>query len=204
MNLERWFPPLRHAGLANAVTSLGAASAVVAMAMAATGHGRVAFTLLALSLLADRVDGAVARARGEQSAFGVQMDSLADLIAFVVTPAIVALTTHWLPVAWTPVLVLYVLAGTWRLAHFNVAGLETDGTGSWFRGHPTTDTAAWLIVLASVSRHLAPGAAEAFAVAAFAAGAVLMVSGIRYPKNGWPQRVLLVLVPLAVLALWVL
>ena len=204
MRLERWFPPLRHAGLANAITSLGAASAMAAMAMAAQGHGRIALTLLALSLAADRMDGAVARARGEQSAFGVQMDSLADLVAFVVTPAVIALSTHWLSAAWTPLLVLYVLAGTWRLAHFNVAGLEEDDTGAWFRGQPTTDTAAWFLVLAVVAVHLAPRAAATLLAVVFAAGSVLMVSALRYPKNGLPQRVLLLLVPLAVVALWVL
>jgi phosphatidylserine synthase len=101
-----------------------------------------------------------------------------------------------------PLLLLYVLAGTWRLAHFNVAGLRHDASGDWFQGQPTTDTAAWFLVLSVLARHLAPTAATVLLAVVFAAGSVLMLSALRYPKNGLPQRILLLLVPLALIALW--
>lgn len=202
MSVGRWFPPLRHMGVANLVTSLGATAAFLAICAAVSGHGRVALTLLALSLAADRLDGPVARARGEQSAFGVQMDSLSDQVAFALTPALIAFAEHLVPVAALPLLALYVLAGMWRLAHFNVTGLSESAEGAWFAGQPTTDTAAWFLVLAVIVRFLPPAAATIVMLALFATGSVLMLSGLRYPKNGLPQRILTVLVPLSVLALW--
>lgn len=82
----------------------------------------------------DLLDGRVARMTGRYSQFGVQLDSIADIIGFGVAPAMIA----W---AWSlkelgalgvAITFWYVLATSFRLARFNVAAEEQ----SWpLKGH---------------------------------------------------------------------
>src|SRR5581483_8175756 len=85
--------------------------------------------LLVFALLFDMLDGRVARLTKTQSAFGLQIDSLADAISFGVAPAL--LVYQWsLHQAGTAGLVcafLFVGAGAVRLARFNVLSMGDGG-----------------------------------------------------------------------------
>lgn len=85
--------------------------------------------LLVFALLFDMLDGRVARLTKTQSAFGLQIDSLADAISFGVGPAV--LVYQWsLQKAGTVGLVcsfLFVGAGAVRLARFNVLSMGEAG-----------------------------------------------------------------------------
>ena len=85
--------------------------------------------LIVFALFFDGIDGRVARLTKTQTAIGVQLDSLADVISFGVAPAI--LVYHWslaeLGTAGMIVGFLYVAAGAVRLARFNVTSTGDDG-----------------------------------------------------------------------------
>lgn len=72
----------------------------------------------------DGLDGRVARMTNTTSAFGVQYDSLSDMVSFGVAPAVLAFT--WAlrfafepKIGWT-LATMYVICGAFRLARFNV------------------------------------------------------------------------------------
>ncbi|MGB5694011.1 MAG: CDP-diacylglycerol--serine O-phosphatidyltransferase [Polyangiales bacterium] len=85
--------------------------------------------LIIFALFFDGIDGRVARLTKTQTAIGVQLDSLADVISFGVAPAI--LVYHWslseLGTAGMFIGFLFVAAGAIRLARFNVLSMRDDG-----------------------------------------------------------------------------
>jgi CDP-diacylglycerol--serine O-phosphatidyltransferase len=89
-----------------------------------------AAVLLIFAMLFDLMDGRVARMTKTQSAFGLQLDSLADVISFGVAPAL--LVYKWVlyrfPVPGLVVSFLYVACAAVRLARFNVLSSSATGT----------------------------------------------------------------------------
>ncbi|HRI67835.1 MAG TPA: CDP-diacylglycerol--serine O-phosphatidyltransferase [Polyangium sp.] len=85
--------------------------------------------LIVFAMFFDTLDGRVARATKTQSAFGLQIDSLADVVSFGVAPSL--LVYQWqLQRLGTPGLViafLFTAAGAVRLARFNVLSMGDGG-----------------------------------------------------------------------------
>lgn len=109
--------------------------------------------LIVYSVLLDKLDGFFAKRLGASSAFGAEFDSLADLVAFGLAPAM--LIFHGLRElypAWCAdhlfvqlsVLALYALCAAWRLARYNVAQSDLKG---WFVGMPTTLAGGWIALV---------------------------------------------------------
>ena len=73
---------------------LGVISAVIGMTEACNGHFLVAIICLAFSGMCDTLDGKIARTKKnrteDEKAFGIQLDSLCDVVCFGVFPAIIA------------------------------------------------------------------------------------------------------------------
>ncbi len=135
------------------LTYLSLASSVGGMGLACSGHIRCALACLALSGLLDAFDGKVARTKADRTEtekeFGVQIDSLCDIVCFGALPVIICfhLGMHDLP--GMVVLILYCLAGLIRLAWFNVtAGRESprDDGKKYYQGLPITSIAVILPV----------------------------------------------------------
>ncbi len=98
----------------------------------------------------DMVDGRVARLTKTQSDFGVQMDSLADLVTFGVAPAMIVHAWGLSQLGLLGVFGAFVLVacGAIRLARFNVLSSRSDGrTGAHFIGLPIPAAAAVLMSL---------------------------------------------------------
>ncbi len=76
--------------LPNLITTFSLLAGFVGLIMALEGHFERAALAVIVSLVLDGLDGKVARATGSTSRFGVEYDSLADVIAFGVTPAVLA------------------------------------------------------------------------------------------------------------------
>jgi CDP-diacylglycerol--serine O-phosphatidyltransferase len=109
--------------------------------------------LLVFALFFDMLDGRVARLTRTQSAFGLQIDSLADAISFGVAPAILVfrwslwqLSTAGLIAAFS-----FAAAGVVRLARFNVLSMGEHGAptkpGKYIVGLPVPGAAGILISL---------------------------------------------------------
>jgi len=115
--------------------------------------------LIVFALFFDGIDGRVARLTKTQSAIGVQLDSLADVISFGVAPAI--LVFHWslyeLGTGGMFIGFLYVAAGAVRLARFNVTSTSDDGQserpGKYTQGLPIP-AAAGILISIVVANHL--------------------------------------------------
>lgn len=128
------------------LTLLSLAAAVVGMTRAMQDHFRLALFLLALCGLFDTFDGKVARTKKNRTEaekmYGIQLDSLVDVISFGIFPVmlchLMGMRTVWDIV----LLVIYAVCGVTRLAYFNV--LETErqmnptGEEKVFHGLPIT------------------------------------------------------------------
>jgi CDP-diacylglycerol---serine O-phosphatidyltransferase len=143
------------------------------------------------AMLLDGMDGRVARLTSTESAFGKEYDSLADMVAFGVAPAIVTYQwgieriaeygTAWYRIGWLAAF-FYAAAAAMRLARFNVKNSTQDKR--YFEGLPSPSAAgvvAGFVWSATEWREPGlPGLILAFMVTA-TAGA-LMVSRFSYPS----------------------
>ena len=140
------------------------------VSMSGLGHPYIGMLFMLFSGLCDAFDGRVARTKKDRTpleqAFGVQIDSLSDLVAFGVLPASVGVSMlrasqrysdvpHriaesgkmcWYPALLIAVAVLYVLAAMIRLAYFNATEderrQEKEAVGAeYFTGLPVTTAA---------------------------------------------------------------
>ena len=123
------------------ITYLGAFVAVLGLFLAFE-HGNVdyAFTGMIIAAVCDMFDGKVARGlknRTEQEKdFGVQIDSLADIIAFITIPAITLYLDGLRETYQLIFLSLYVVSGIIRLAYFNVVMSDKNKAIECYQGLP--------------------------------------------------------------------
>lgn len=106
--------------------------------------------LIFIAMLFDALDGRVARLLKAESSFGVEMDSLADVISFCAAPAflIYFIALKQSTVFGAPIAFMYTLFGAIRLAKFNVMAHEGKGSKQYFSGLPTPAAAAVLVSFA--------------------------------------------------------
>jgi CDP-diacylglycerol--serine O-phosphatidyltransferase len=135
----------------------------------------------------DGFDGRVARLTRTQSEFGVELDSLADVMSFGVAPALLVYKWALAPMGLLGVFICFAFAtcGALRLARFNVMShRKVPGSSRFFTGLPIPLAAGMLISLVIAHYHagLPPVEANvAVAVAIIVVGlALLMVSNVRY------------------------
>ena len=145
------------------------------------GQYAEAAPLLGWAILADMLDGRIARLTGTASEFGGELDSLADVISFGVAPALLAYRWGFEPVpriGWLAAF-LFVMCGTLRLARFNVQRHAVDGR--YFVGLPIPAAAAQVAaVVHFVPEGLDQRPHATLAVIGVVALAFLMVSTLRY------------------------
>jgi CDP-diacylglycerol---serine O-phosphatidyltransferase len=174
------------------------------------GQYTLAAVLIGLSVLFDITDGAVARLVGAVSSFGLQFDSLADLVSFGLAPALLAFTLfsegrdEWDPLGWV-VCFLWVACAAIRLARFNTT-IDPTADKRYFTGMPSPGAAG--VVLASVFAFgdQMQGRDRLWVLLIVAVPALLMVSTIRFrsfrslvsPKSGRPYGLVAAAVALVV------
>jgi len=111
-----------------------------------TSYGNLwaALAFMPFGLFFDFMDGKVARWRKKSSLMGQELDSLADLVSFGVSPAAAAFAIGLRTPVDHIILTLFVLCGLTRLARFNVTvqALPKDETGKskYFEGTPIPTT----------------------------------------------------------------
>ena len=168
--------------LPNLFTTANLFAGFYAMLAAMQGRFEAAAIAIFAAMLLDGIDGRVARLTHTQSDFGAEYDSLADMVAFGVAPALVAY--EWAlgglgKVGWLAAFV-YTAAAALRLARFNTQVGIADKR--FFQGLPSPSAAA--IVAAGVwigADHSIAGADVSW-LAAFITALVglLMVSNFRF------------------------
>jgi CDP-diacylglycerol--serine O-phosphatidyltransferase len=146
--------------------------------------------LIIFAMFFDTLDGRVARMTKTQSAFGLQIDSLADVVSFGVAPSILVYqwTLHRFDLAGLLVSFLFTACGAVRLARFNVLSMGESGKpqkpSKYIVGLPIPG-AAGIMVSIVVANHAVAGAIGGAEYAAAILGvtillSLLMVSTIRF------------------------
>ncbi|GMO25771.1 MAG: CDP-diacylglycerol--serine O-phosphatidyltransferase [Termitinemataceae bacterium] len=98
------------------------------------------------ALACDILDGRIARLTKTTSSFGLQLDSLSDLVSFGVAPAMLMymLTLQYMGKVGIAIAVLFVICSALRLAKFNVTAMQ-KGVCKDFNGLPTPASAGIII-----------------------------------------------------------
>ena len=187
--------------LANCVTFLGIAAAVIGVCYA--GNPKIAMLMLLIAGICDMFDGRVARMfpRSDmEKKFGIQLDSFADTVSFVIFPAVFLIAQN--RSVWTVlVAILYVFAGVTRLCWFDIT---TDGDTKYFQGMPVTSIALYLPLLYAIAllTHFS-GVLIAAAILLLVTG-VLFIANIPVKKPGAKGAVVLLAVGVAICAMLLL
>mgnify|MGYP001591847164 FL=1 len=193
--------PIRYT-IPNAFTSLSLLLGIASIVTAQTGDLELAAWMIVWCGLLDVMDGMSARLLKATSDFGAEFDSMADLVAFGVAPAILVLNVgiesggieagsnqYWLLLLAVSV---FTLAGAMRLARFNLTN-ETPVKG-WFIGIPITATgggltASMALVLLKHDDIAASLPLELYLPVLMFVLAIAMVSRVRFPKMTiWPNQ----------------
>ncbi len=176
------------------------------------GDFRHACVAIIVAMFLDGLDGRVARLTNTQSAFGAQYDSLSDLIAFGVAPALICFSWSLSTLGkagWT-VCFIYVACAALRLARFNVQLGTQDKRFFVGLASPSAAGLVVFMVWALFENQVDPTGFIALlaAVVTFAAGA-LMVVNIRYysfkdldMKNRVPFIMMILVVLMFVVISW--
>lgn len=142
------------------LTYLALIAAVMGICFAVSGNIGSAVICMVIAGICDTFDGTVARTAKRtdiEKAFGIQIDSLADVISFGILPATIGYAIYDKWGVHTPlhtavtigVLGCYVLAGLIRLAYFNVTEEEMQARGekrTYYEGLPITMSSLFLSV----------------------------------------------------------
>lgn len=159
-----------------------------------------AILLIFGSCLFDLLDGRLARLGGQESPFGREFDSLADIISFGMAPAMLLSRAVLFPLgnAGWAIALIYLVCGAMRLARFNcLAALpKKPGASSDFRGLPIPMAAGFIASLTFLLIDLYQNDHELGLWKYILAGAMLglsllMISDVRYPsfkKVDWKTR----------------
>jgi CDP-diacylglycerol--serine O-phosphatidyltransferase len=155
------------------------------MVSAVTGHFEVAAVMIVIAFFCDGLDGRIARASRTSSQFGVEYDSLSDVIAFGVAPAMLVFSWALKPIGSLGIGVsgLFVLCAALRLARFNVQTATADK--SRFVGLPVPGAAIMISGLSLAYSYFefdSPRMLCAFIVPITLALGGLMISRVPYPS----------------------
>ena len=144
------------------------------------GEFATAAPFIGVAVVLDMLDGRIARMTGTTSEFGVQLDSLADLISFGMAPAVLAFQWGLIPLGrmgWA-IGFVYLTAAALRLARFNI---QTNNDKRYFIGLPSPAAAG--LVAATIfyfPEGLASKPQAWLGLVMLSVPALLMVSTIRF------------------------
>ncbi len=166
--------------LPNLFTASSIFAAVISIISAAKGEFSKAAWLIIISLFLDGLDGKIARLTKGESKFGVEFDSLADIVAFGVAPAILIYFQIGFQYGRFGILIaaLYVVFGAIRLARFNITTSKIDS--SIFIGLPIPSAALSLVALSLLQSKYQIEFLKPLILLFSLFVALLMVSNIRY------------------------
>ena len=137
-----------------------------------------AFSLIFLAMILDSLDGFIARTCNEVLPLGRELDSLADLVTFGISPCIL-LISYMLPlnskslIALVSACIFYTCCGAYRLARFNISSVSLD----FFTGMPIPAAAALCQTLILMPKsYILPK------IICLILAGILMASEIKYPS----------------------
>ncbi len=169
---------------------------ILSIMAASKGLYSVACWFIVVSMLLDGLDGRVARLTNTSSKFGVEFDSLADIVAFGVAPSI--LLYFYVGFSFSRIgevtSAFFVIFGAIRLARFNIT---TSSEPNFFIGLPIPSAAIFIVlwILVDLEHKIFLECKYLLILGAFIVS-ILMVSNVRYPsfkKMQWNLKSFIVL-----------
>ena len=166
--MRAWVPSL--------FTSLNLVFGMLSIFSTFEGRYNSAAIFIILALVADGLDGRVARAMGVSSDFGKELDSLCDLGSFGVAPGILIyeLALRDLGIIGQLAAVVFAVCGALRLARFNIS---TDVVHGYFMGMPIP-SGGCIVATFALSGLVLPPVVTAIGTVLYG---YLMISTVRYP-----------------------
>jgi CDP-diacylglycerol---serine O-phosphatidyltransferase len=168
----------------NFFTVLNVFFGFVSMLLSVQGHFRIAAMYIFFSAVCDTLDGLMARLTRSESEFGVELDSLADVVSFGVAPSFLfyQLFLRGYGPLGTTIAACQLVFGAIRLARFNVqlVGFSKD----YFVGLPIPFSALTLVsslFCVPPERIVSEPLLQYFLIGSIVGCGLLMVSTIRYP-----------------------
>lgn len=168
-------------------TVLNLVSGIIAIILAINERFALSAWTIIAAVLFDGLDGKIARWTDCESEFGLQLDSLADLVSSGIAP--VVLMYQWIfhpmpwPYAW--ICLVYVFSGTYRLARFNA--IQKGDRSKGYVGLPIPVAGMVIAAFYLFSGAVSMRADWLFVTALLLVNSVLMISTIPYewPKLEW-------------------
>ena len=173
------------------ITYLGVVFGIMSMAFAFSKiafaeveYIRYSLILLIFAGICDMFDGKIARMckrTEEEKEFGIQIDSLADTVNFVVLPIVVMLSLGMTSIFTICVYILFVICGISRLGVFN-CNANIDGPVEYFTGLPVTSTAIIYPLLGMLHGQISEYMFSVIYIIATLLIAILFITKIKIPK----------------------
>ena len=148
-----------------------------------SGYYETAAIAIFVAMVFDGLDGRVARMTNTQSDFGVQYDSLSDMVSFGIAPAVVVYGWGMTGLGKVGIAAAFVYAScaALRLARFNVQ--SAINSGKFFIGLPSPAAAALIAGFVWSAQSLQPSfLLSSFSAFLIALAGLLMVSNFKYPS----------------------
>lgn len=170
--------------LPNAITLLGLVLSLSSCFLSYNNQLQLAIICFMYSGVCDMFDGMVARRlplKEEEKLFGIQLDSIVDVVSFGVAPVMISFHFGFnTPIDYL-LLILYACAATMRLAYFNIHGTSGEGKIKYYTGLPVTFSAV-IFPLA----YTTPNGPfhDVLIRLTFLSVAILFVLNIKIPKPG--------------------
>ena len=170
------------------LTYLGLASAAMGMILTFQGFAKYALFCLAVARMKkDRTE--------DEKRFGIQIDSLCDVVCFGAFPMILCYSIGMRGPAGISILVFYLIAGVIRLAFFNVMEEkrqdETDEARKYYQGLPITSIAIILPLFCTLRPLLGHRFLSELHICILTVG-LLFIINFPLRKPGWKMLTLLV------------
>ncbi len=174
--------------IANTVTAFNIFCGFLSIIFASQNDFRLASIMIIAAATFDMLDGIVARLLGTSSRFGVELDSLSDIVSFGAAPSFLIYKAYAYQFGGWGILIssFLLIFGALRLARFNIQ-VEDLNTKGDFKGLPIP-MAAITVALLVLSYHRSGKIVEPFnyiITPLLLALSVLMISKIRY--NALPK-----------------
>ena len=167
------------------ITSLGLLAGFYSLISSINAHFELAAVMIAVAFICDGLDGRVARVSRTSSQFGIEYDSLSDVVAFGCAPAALVYSWALKPLGAFAIVIagLYVVCAALRLARFNVQTGSVDKRR--FVGLPVPGAAAMIagsVLAYSYFELSSPRMLCVVAAPSTLALAALMISRVPYPS----------------------
>lgn len=128
---------MKRSNIPNAITAFSLLSGFLSIIFTSEGNFQLAAVMIFAASIFDLLDGIVARLLKTTSQFGVELDSLADVISFGAAPSFLIYSFHFYKLGWIGIVIsaLPLIFGAFRLARYNsqIENIEIKGD---FKGLP--------------------------------------------------------------------